>query len=496
MGRVNWRPIAGALDWAVPLGFATGLCLLAPLRTALEFGGDEGYELMKAFLVSRGYPLYQEVWNDQPPLHTELLALLFRIFGTSAYVGRLMNVGFAAVLVGALYQMVRHRSGRVGGLVAVGLLVSSSFFLQLSASVMIELPALALALASVWAWSNYVFGKGKHWLIFSGVLFGCALQVKLTAVIFLPALAMECLLRRIHRARKPGSLQGRTSWGLSREAAVWSAAAVAAFGVIAAAYYRWEDVSMIWSSHFSEATRSAVASEGYAFRPASLLTDLALLAPATLGVVLVVWKRRWDLLFPVTLLATAFGIHLWHRPYWYYYGAHFAIPLAWLGGFGIVEWFRAIWKPGIGASTAAKLRGGIQWLGWSAVVSLVVTLAPEKIWSESTRLGASPKAGEDPYVVELRKHAGQTYWVFTDRVIYAFWAGLPVPPEVAVVPAKRIWSGQIRESDVLACLKRYRTDQLLLLSHWRDDAILSDYIRAHFDRNPVGGELFIRKSSN
>jgi hypothetical protein len=25
-------------------------------------------------------------------------------------------------------------------------------------------------------------------------------------------------------------------------------------------------------------------------------------------------------------------------------------------------------------------------------------------------------------------------WMFADRVIYAFWAGLPVPPELAVIP--------------------------------------------------------------
>ena len=75
-------------------------------------------------------------------------------------------------------------------------------------------------------------------------------------------------------------------------------------------------------SHFSAATRKAVASEGYGFRPESLLDDLALLAPAAVGVVLIVWNRRWDLLFPMVLLATALVIHLWHRPYRYYYGLH------------------------------------------------------------------------------------------------------------------------------------------------------------------------------
>jgi hypothetical protein len=39
--------------------------------------------LMKARLVSLGHPLYGRFWNDQPPLHTELVTMLFRIFGPS-----------------------------------------------------------------------------------------------------------------------------------------------------------------------------------------------------------------------------------------------------------------------------------------------------------------------------------------------------------------------------------------------------------------------------
>ncbi len=143
---MNWRSTVRMLDWAVPIGFGIVLWMRAPLRTALEFGGDEGYELMKGFLVSLGHPLYREVWNDQPPLHTELLALLFRIFGPSAYVARLLSVGFAMALVAALYRMVTDHSGRVAGLIALALLVSSSSFVQLCVSVMIELPAMALAL--------------------------------------------------------------------------------------------------------------------------------------------------------------------------------------------------------------------------------------------------------------------------------------------------------------------------------------------------------------
>ncbi len=219
------------------------------------------------------------------------------------------------------------------------------------------------------------------------------------------------------------------------------------------------------------------------------------LAPAAVGVALIGWKRRWELLFPVVLLATAFAIHLWHRPYWYYYGLHFAIPLAWLGAVGIVEVFRAIWRLDLGASLATKLRAGMGWLGWSLVVSLVLTLAPEKAWNELMRLSAAVPALGDPLVIEFRKRAAATHWVFTDRVIYAFWAGVPVPPELAVIPSKRVWSGQISESEIVQCLERYRPEQILSLSGATDRPRLSDYIGANYqpDTDAGVGGLYLRK---
>jgi hypothetical protein len=138
---------------------------------------------------------------------------------------------------------------------------------------------------------------------------------------------------------------------------------------------------------------------------------------------------------------------------------------------------------------------GIGWLGWSVVVSLVLTLVPEKAWYELMRLSAVSPALEDGYVIGLKKHAAQTRWVFTDRVIYAFWAGLPVPPELAVVPSKRIWSGQINETSVMECLERYRPEQILLLSSSGDKPGLSNYIAAHYQPGPAGhaGGLYLRK---
>src|SRR5262245_28065111 len=44
-----------------------------PLGSAIKIGADEDYELTKATLCLRGYHLYTEIWNDQPPLYPFLI---------------------------------------------------------------------------------------------------------------------------------------------------------------------------------------------------------------------------------------------------------------------------------------------------------------------------------------------------------------------------------------------------------------------------------------
>ncbi len=484
-----WGPV---VDWMLPLAFGSVLVVALPLRTALEFGTDEGYELMKAFLVSLGHPLYRAgFWNDQPPLHTELLALLFRLFGPSVFVGRLLAVAFAAALVALLYRLVTERSGRIAACVAVALLISSSFFLQLSVSVMLEVPAMTVALASAWACLQYWNGKGRTWLSVSGIVFGCAMQVKATAAIFLPALALEFLVRRIGKARL--GIEPRPFRALVLELLIWSGAGMTAFGVVAILFYGPGTVAVFWSSHFSAGTQNAV--EPLGFRLESLMGDLGLAFPAIAGLAVIQWKRIWKHRFPLALLLTVWLIHLCHKPYWYYYHLHFAIPLAWLGAVGIVDSLRALWQHSPGASLATKMRLGIASVIWSAAVAMAFEFVPQRAWFELRELSASPLAAEDPSVTALRRLAAQTHWAVADRVIYPFWAGLPVPPELAVMAKKRIWSHQTDERKITECLENYRPEQILLLSDWEQEFHISAYLHEHYEVDPtVGlGTLYLRK---
>ncbi len=64
-----------------------------------HIGADEGFELAKATLCLKGYTLYNEVWNDQPPLHTFLITQILKHISPSVLGPRLRTSVFAVVLL-------------------------------------------------------------------------------------------------------------------------------------------------------------------------------------------------------------------------------------------------------------------------------------------------------------------------------------------------------------------------------------------------------------
>lgn len=119
-----------------------GLQFLIPLRTAVQIGAHEGFELAKAMLCLKGYRLYSDVWNDQPPLHTFLITQAVRLLAnqpvtpslspsdsgrgvspvrlethgrdaraTNSVLGPcLVTVGFAALLLISVFTIIRREA--------------------------------------------------------------------------------------------------------------------------------------------------------------------------------------------------------------------------------------------------------------------------------------------------------------------------------------------------------------------------------------------------
>ncbi|MBP5975849.1 hypothetical protein HW132_24695 [Brasilonema sp. CT11] len=83
------------------------------------------------------------------------------------------------------------------------------------------------------------------------------------------------------------------------------------------------------------------------------------------------------------------------------------------------------------------------------------------------------------------KYKGSTQWVFTDRPIYAFYAGLRVPPEMAVMSYKRLNSGDLTSKELFAVLQKYRPEQIIL-DRWtgqiKSDSQLTAYINKNYSK--------------
>jgi len=473
------------LNLLIAVAFGATLIVLAPLGTAFELGSCEGYELMKGTLFSLGYGP-REMWNDQPPFHTFLLGVLFRAMGPSVYWARLLQVAFASLLVSCFYGVLHRQTDRVGAVAGVLLLVSTPPFLKLSAAVIIELPAMALAIASFLAWRHYVEKHRTIWLAVSACLMGVALQTKLTAVLFLPAMLTDYLLWRNRQvsfssaaptvsrerernsrhglkcllARLPGAFRPFLCLPCSKKKPVliWLMSLAAVFTLIALAF--GESMHIFWKSHFSSGTRSAYANSG--FEIAHLLQTPEALLAASVGLASILWYKRWNLLPPIVFFATVLLVHRFHRPYWDYYYLHFCIALAWLGSAGFAELFAIVGNCQSRHFKVRPVQTCFAFTVWAGLTALVIVEAPLQIKKQFDTLSKAQVIAQNAAVREMATYRGVTKWAVTDQVIYAFHAHLLVPPELAVVPEKRVTSGEIQSADILKVLRHYRPEQIAL----------------------------------
>jgi hypothetical protein len=427
---------------------------------------------------------------------------------------------------------------------------------QLSVSAMLEVPAIGTALWALWPilrWQESLTRElaqetslsantapSPHpspirwervperrvragWLALSGIIFAAALQIKLTAAVVAPALVVEILLGVWSGKGRPSVGQasrlspetfptgepaghgsgetwrwrqaGRLSYAKAqlRSLAIWGGSLVSAY-VLLALVLGHVPLDVLWASHFSPHTLAQ--GESLAFSLRLLLDHTEAMWAAGAGLVLLVLRRDWRrMAFPLVWLLTVALVHFEHRPWWSYYYLHFAVPLAWLSGYAVAELLRFAWAKAPNGLLRPPFLALGSLVAASLLMSLVAGYGGERLLSEVERIRALPRVQDDPLVAKMKTYAGRTRWVYTRQTIYPFHAGLLVVPELAVLPAKRFWSGQINDEQILAIVKRYHPEQLLLgeelLNPGMREFVAADYTLVYQD-----GEhsLYVAKS--
>jgi hypothetical protein len=446
------------LQFSIPLIFVAFMLLFFPFRDKLQFDGDEGIDLMKTVLVMRGYPLYDQIWSDQPPLLTYLLLAAFRVFGIDVNVGRLTVLLLSAVLLWASFQILRLVWGNFHALAGVFLIILLPYYMTLSVSVMAGLPSLTFAMLSLLAIIVWHLRRKYIWLILSAVALAISVLIKLFTGFLAPIIILGILLADFNRLRGKFYVRHRllpaVSWGL-----VFSTLTI----VTALLVVGPSNLPQLYRSHLIavDAIQSEIFTINYHLRDSMPMLLLALF-----GILFTILARRWLSLYLIAWMGAAYLLLLRHSPVWYHHQLLVTIPAAMLAGIAVGEVIHLI-PAAIRNRSIFNLRTALSVLALGATALVLYDQIPDlspKLESGAnltvSALRASP-IQEDVYQY-VQEYAPDTHWMVTDMPMFAFRFNLPVPPNLVVFSSKRFRTGLLTEEEVLETIQDYHPEQILI----------------------------------
>jgi hypothetical protein len=490
----TWNTIGGFL---IPLAAALIFLFITfsyyPFREKFQFNTDEGLNLMRSMLVVMGYPLYSEVSSDQPPLFTLILGVAFRVAGFDVNLARVLVLLFSALLVWAASQFLLLASGKLSAILFLPLALIIPRYMELSVSVMIGVPSIALALVSVLFITAWHKKKKDLWLILSAITLVCSVLIKLFTGFLAPIILVGIIISAYNANNQDGF-----SWKTLRPALIWGGCFAGMGLLLGLTLVGTQNIDAIISPHLSANTADEFQSNLFAINP-HLETTIPLIAFGIWGALVCIFKRNWLLLYPLAWSSVIYILLNFHSPVFYHHQLLVTIPVAILGAAGTGEGIKSIFNPGK-HTNLAKLHF---LLGTGALISFVLTinhyipaLDKELMDTRSIRFMNTPinaTAGRLRVLQTMEEYVGQTKWIVTDMPMYAFRVHLPVPPLLATFSEKRLVTGNLTEEEIIATMRKYNPEQVFMARFVIPP--LETYLEGHYNL-VVSDEtfrLFIRK---
>ena len=473
----------------VALFFFLMIVLFHPFREKLQYDVDEGFNLMRSMLVTMDYSLYDEVSSDQPPLFTYLLAGLQRLTGYRVNPGRIMVLLFATLLVWSCTQFTQLTWGSLHA-VLVGLtLLLLPYFLQLSVSIMIGLPAISLAALSMLLLAIWHLKGDDYWLVLSGAVLGLSVLTKLFTGILAPVFLVGVTAAQFTRldSRKISLL-------ILKPGLIWGASFGTIIFMMGAIMVGPANLADIVRPHLEFAARQLEAGENTI--DFHLQTALPFLFLALSGVLLTIHSRRWLNLYPFAWALAAYTAFRSYSPVWYHHQLLVTVPAAILAGAAVGE--SLLW--------IVRLPRGDKFSGFKTVLAVVTLLVfgfgvGKSFRATLEQLSGSPRFSGVETQAPLQKlrlyrkmleYAPDTRWVVTDMPIYAYLIERPVPPALATFSGMRLLDGSLSEDQILEAVEQYKPEQVLMV--FFELPRLEMYLREHYELVYDKGDysLFLR----
>ncbi|MCD6518722.1 MAG: hypothetical protein J7M05_02195 [Anaerolineae bacterium] len=419
---------------------------------------DEGLNLAKAKLLTEGYSLYRQVWSDQLPLFTLLLAGAFKFCSPSVFLGRLLVLGLALLGAGGLGLIIRKMSSWPAALWGVVVLFLLPHFQELSSRVLIGLPAISLAnvalFFSLCQWPNPRLRNALG----AGVAFAISLLIKpLTAPLIVPLGGAVFLWPKVRKG----------PWERLRYLLTF----LLATGGVCVGVLMWFHLPSLWDQvgrtlfHAREASGFSFRENlnilvRYLFRDKWGLSYGALLLLAVAGGAALLRGRRWrEAAYLGLWFASVVGALLWHSPLRRHELFLLYPPLMVASAIGF-DWMlqsasrlkRSSWRDR-GLFWVAI--GGVLWL-ILGVPQWLCVVERQRTWEDSSETRARYEA------VEFLRHRTRVQgMVITDDPMLAFKAGRRIPPWLAVPSARRIEAGKLTAEELIRLAERVHPEAIL-----------------------------------
>jgi 4-amino-4-deoxy-L-arabinose transferase-like glycosyltransferase len=125
---------------------------------------------------------HNHIWLHKPPLFLWMIAISIKVFGATAFAVKLPSAILSALMVPALYSIVKRTVSERAGFIAAVLIAAHSYSIQLISGFRNtdhnDIIFAAFVLFSFWAWIRYTDAQRKRDAMLVGLLVGCAVLVK------------------------------------------------------------------------------------------------------------------------------------------------------------------------------------------------------------------------------------------------------------------------------------------------------------------------------
>jgi 4-amino-4-deoxy-L-arabinose transferase-like glycosyltransferase len=373
---------------------------------------------------------------------------------------RLFVLFFSTLLVWSSAQFLQLTRGKLSAILFLPVVIMVPEYLRLSTSVMIGVPAIALAAVSMLFLVLWHQKRNRLWLVLSGFALALSVLIKLFTGFLAPIFLIGMTISAYQERRGEG-----LSWSMLRPALIWSLCFVGLAGLLGLVLIGPQNVWSIIFPHMAAPTTESLEGPGYTLN-VRLRAAIPLLLLGFLGAVISIYKRNWLTLYPLSWAALAYVLFSFYSPVFYHHQLLITIPVTIIAaaavGDGILSLVRlrqlsdvTRFQTLLGATAVI----GFVWVSINYFPGLDRELMNQPRLTDFT-LRAT--AGKLKVIRTMNEYADRTHWIMTDMPMYAFRVHRPVPPRVATFSSKRLATGSLTEEDILEAMREYRPEQVLM----------------------------------